>query len=228
MREIRLRLVHVLGLVALAISATTAFGASDPSITFNPSIHDYGNIAPNTTATQTFVLTSGKRATGLLDVFLTGSSTFSKTDDSCTGTRLGANKSCSVTVQYAPTTAVTSDSTALFAVSSKPLLNALAALTGGLSPGCYSVNSAQFQGAYITSGVNLSFKADETLTLSSGEPTGGTPAEVILNVNSEVVDTAQFPGTVEYTIPGDGQYAIGWGTDENTVITTWDASCVGP
>jgi hypothetical protein len=224
-----LRLVNVLGLVALAISATTAFGASDPSITFNPSIYDYGNIPPDSFASKTFVLTSGKRATGMLTVSLTGSPTFWMTADSCTGTRLGANKSCSVTVQYAPTIPGTSDSASLFAVSSKPLLNAFATLTGGLSPGCALVSSTQFQGTYISAGMTDSFKAGETLTMLSGEPTtGGTPAEVILNVNSGVVDTVAFPGTVEYTIPEDGQYAIGWGTNTNTVITTWAASCVGP
>ena len=223
-----MRLMHV-GFFALAIAVANAFGASDPSIILSPSSFDYGNVAPNATASQTFVLTSGKRATGALTVSLFSDSTaFSKTADSCTGAKLGANKSCSVTVQYARTDAGSSDSATLFVVSAKALLNASATLTGGLSPGCALVNSAQFQGAYINAGLTDSFKAGEILTMSSGEPANGTPAEVLLDVDSEVADTADFPGTVGYVIPGGGQYEIGWGTSANALITTWVATCVGP
>ena len=221
-------LAFLLGLVALAMSATTTFAANEPSITFDAATYDYGNIAANTPVSQTFVLTNGKRATGELTVSLTGSAAFTKTIDGCTGTRLPANKSCSVTVQYTRATMLTFDSAALFAASNKPLLNAFVTLTGGLSEGCAQVNDVQFDGAYINAGVNLPFKAGEVLAMSSDVPTDGTPAQVILKVGTDVVDTADFPGTVEYTIPAGGSYAIGWGTDGNIAITTWVAGCVGP
>ena len=138
-RRRRLLLTGVLGVVALAISATTAFGVNEPSMAFNPSSWDYGVVAPNTTASQTFLLTNRKGATGALTVGLSGSSTFSITADSCSGTKLAANKSCSVTVRFAPTAAGTHETASILAISNKPLLNASVTLVGGVSEGCAAV-----------------------------------------------------------------------------------------
>lgn len=223
----RLLLTGVLVLVALAISATTAFGANEPSMAFNPSSWDYGVVAPNTTASMSFVLTNRKGATGTLTVGLSGSSTFTVTADSCTGTRLAANKSCSITVQFAPTAAGTHETASILAVSNKPLLNASITLVGGVSEGCAAVNDAGFDGLYISAGVNLPFKAGETVTAHSEEPiNGATPAQVIIRNASNNLATANWPGTAQYTIPAGGESSIGWATDTNAQ-TTWTASCAG-
>ena len=226
-RRRRLLLTGVLGVVALAISATTAFGVNEPSMAFNPSSWDYGVVAPNTTASQTFLLTNRKGATGALTVGLSGSSTFSITADSCSGTKLAANKSCSVTVRFAPTAAGTHETASILAISNKPLLNASVTLVGGVSEGCAAVNDAGFDGFYISAGVNLPFKAGETVTADSAAPINGTtPTQVIIRHASDVLATADWPGTAEYTIPAAGETSLGWATDTNAQ-TTWTVGCAG-
>jgi hypothetical protein len=122
-------------LVAVAIVAFTVISSAGaggaPSIAFRPSSNVYGPIGSGTTASKTFTLTnSGGVATGALKVSLTGASAFSKTADTCTAASLGPKKTCSVTVQYAPTTDGASDSGTLTATSKKPAATASASLTG--------------------------------------------------------------------------------------------------
>jgi hypothetical protein len=55
------------------------------------------------TGSQTFTLTnSGGSASGAVTVTLPGSAEFTITADTCTATSLGGGKSCTVTVQFAP------------------------------------------------------------------------------------------------------------------------------
>ena len=127
MKRLFLVLVAALALLAPAVGQA----ASGPAIAFNPSSNDYGTIDANTTSSQTFTLrNSGGKATSALKVTLTGSSAFSVTADSCTGTSLGPKKSCSITVQYAPTTDGSSDTGTLTVMSKKPAASASASLTG--------------------------------------------------------------------------------------------------
>jgi hypothetical protein len=80
---------------------------------------------------QTFTLTnSGGAATGAMTVSLTGASAFSTTADTCTAGSLGPNKSCSVTVQYAPTSEGASESATLSVMGKKSAAVASASLTG--------------------------------------------------------------------------------------------------
>jgi Cep192 domain 4 len=128
----------LLGLVVLAVLVPTASGASPPSLTSNPASWDFGTIDANTTASKTFVFTNGGgTATRSLVAALTGSSAFSITANSCTATSLGPKKSCSITVQYAPTTAGQSDSGTLTLTGKKPPASASVALTGSATAlGC--------------------------------------------------------------------------------------------
>jgi hypothetical protein len=110
-----LALVFVL-LALLAPAVTRAGGA--PVLAFNTTAYDFGTLAPNSTASQTFTLTnSGGKGTGRLTLALSGSAAFSITAETCTS--LGPRKSCSVTVTYAPTAAGASDSATLSATSRK-------------------------------------------------------------------------------------------------------------
>jgi hypothetical protein len=120
------------GLICLGLLVPTAGqAAGPPAIAFSPSSYDYGTIDAGTTASQTFTLTnSGGSATGALTVSLTGSAAFSVTADTCTATSLGPRKSCTVTVEYAPTTAGASDSATLTASGNKRGATATASLTG--------------------------------------------------------------------------------------------------
>jgi hypothetical protein len=121
-----LALVFVL-LALLAPAVTRAGGA--PVLAFNTTAYDFGTLAPNSTASQTFTLTnSGGKGTGRLTLALSGSAAFSITAETCTS--LGPRKSCSVTVTYAPTAAGASDSATLSATSRKTPGSATVSLTG--------------------------------------------------------------------------------------------------
>jgi virginiamycin B lyase len=120
-------------------------GAGAPALAWSPATngaYDYGTITVGQTASQTFRLTnSGGSATRILTVALSGSSAFTKTADGCTATSLGPRKSCSVTVQYGPTTAGQSDSATLAASGKKPAASASLTLTGaGASRHVYWTN----------------------------------------------------------------------------------------
>lgn len=81
-------------------------GAAPPSLAFTPSPYSYGQVTVGQTASQTFtVANSGGSASAALTLSLSGSSAFTVTTDTCTGTSLGPGKSCTVSVQFAPTSA---------------------------------------------------------------------------------------------------------------------------
>ena len=134
------RLALGLALVALAAFAQTASASSESaegartaatwfSITINPSSHDYGTIDAGATASQTFVVkNNGRLPTSKLKVSLAGSSAFSKTSDTCAGKFLWPRKQCSITIEYAPTGADSTDSGSLKVAGLK--VTATATLTG--------------------------------------------------------------------------------------------------
>ena len=120
--------------VTLAFAATVGQAARPPVIAWSPvtspGIFDYGMVIVGQTDSQTFVLTnSGGSATGMLRASLSGDPTFTITADACTGTALGPGKSCNVTVQYAPTAAV-STTAMLSANGTRPASSASINLTG--------------------------------------------------------------------------------------------------
>src|SRR6266508_1325005 len=138
-------------IVAAAAAAVTLLApaagqtAGAPTLAWSPATndaYDYGTVTVGQTASQTFTLTnSGGSATGILTVTLSGSSAFTKTADGCTATSLGPRKSCSVSVQYAPTTAGQSDSATLAASGKKTAASASLTLTGaGASRHVYWAN----------------------------------------------------------------------------------------
>ena len=125
----------VVGLLAAALLVPTALAGGAASIAFGSSSYEYGTIDAGTTVSHTYVLTnSGSAATGALSVTLSGSSAFAKTADTCTDASLGPKKSCSVTVQYAPTAAGATSTGTLKAASKKPLAVATVSLTGASTP----------------------------------------------------------------------------------------------
>jgi len=125
----------VAGLLVGALRVPSALASGTPSIAFGPSSYDYGTVDAGTVVSHTFVLTNaGSAASGALTVTLSGSSDFAKTADTCTDASLGPKKSCSVTVQYAPTAEVTTSTATLRAATKKPLAVATASLTGASTP----------------------------------------------------------------------------------------------
>ena len=101
-----------------------------PLLGFTPSPYDYGQVPTGQTAAQTFTLAnSGGQATGPLTVTMAGSGAFTTTGDTCTGTSLAPDKSCTVSVRFAPTS-VAAAATTLTATSKTPAATATDALTG--------------------------------------------------------------------------------------------------
>ena len=169
-----------------------------------------------------------RQATGALKVSLTGSSAFSITADTCTARSLGPKKSCSVTVQYAPTTAGSSDTGTLTAMSKKPAASASASLTGSTNGSeCDSFNDPSFDRLYGALGTSGTFAAGDTLTLSADEPENPGPfptTQIILSVDDSFVASAPFPGgTIVHTFPADGFHTLQWNSDSGGV--TWTVSC---
>lgn len=123
------------GLLAAVLLVPTALAGGAASIAFSPSSYDYGTVDAGTIVSHTYVLTNaGSGATGALAVTLSGSSAFAKTADTCTDASLGPKKSCSVTVQYAPTAEGATSSATLRAASKKPIAVATVSLTGASTP----------------------------------------------------------------------------------------------
>jgi hypothetical protein len=125
--------------ITLAFAATLGEAARLPAIAWSPATNgtfDYGTVDVGDAESQTFALTnSGRSATGMLTIALDGGAEFSITEDACSGTALGPRKSCTVTVQYAPTTP--GQTTAMLAANGiRPPASASITLTGtGASTG---------------------------------------------------------------------------------------------
>jgi hypothetical protein len=98
---------------ALIVSAAVGKPGGPPSISWSPATSgsfDFGTVGVGDVQSQTFTLTNkGGSASAALKVSLSGPATFTVTSDGCTGTSLGPRKSCTVTVQYAPTASGISD-----------------------------------------------------------------------------------------------------------------------
>lgn len=127
-------LAGVRGRAVLAVAAVAAagllipavaLGGQSPYLAWSPITSDdtfqFPVTSAGTTSSQTFTLNNvGGNSSGTLNVSVSGASAFTITSDGCTGTALGpnaslriANRSCSVTVQYAPTSAGEEDAATL-------------------------------------------------------------------------------------------------------------------
>ena len=145
-------LAIVSGVAIATTSAAPAHAGIAPSLSWAPatapSSYGYGTIDVGDKAVQTFTLRNdGGRFVGLLGltvpvglktsalkIALTGSNAYTITADTCSGKRLGPKKTCTVTVEYAPTTAGQTDTATLTATSTKPAASASHTLTGSATP----------------------------------------------------------------------------------------------
>ena len=93
----------------LLVVPVVGLAGGPPSIDWSPSASggfDYGAIVVGHNASQTFTLAnSGGSASARLTVTISGSSSFTVTEDNCTDASIGPRKWCTVTVEYAPTAA---------------------------------------------------------------------------------------------------------------------------
>jgi hypothetical protein len=121
-------------LVLFAAAGGEAAPPPPPALAFAPSTYgafDYGTVQPGESVSQEFTLSnSGGTASGALTIALSGSAAFTTTQDACSATSLGPGKSCTVTVEYAPTSAGQTDSATLTATGKKPTASTSLTLTG--------------------------------------------------------------------------------------------------
>ena len=115
----------------------------------------------------------------------------------------------------------------LTAVASTCIATALAApaTAQGLSPGCEFFENRVGE-VYTGSGplTALAFAAGEHLTAMAGPPTReGSPTAVTLSIDNDTVDTAPFPGTVEYVFPAAAVVRPFWTVDVG--LATWTITC---
>jgi RTX calcium-binding nonapeptide repeat (4 copies) len=96
-----------------------------------------------------------------------------------------------------------------------------------LSEGCQAANSPDYEGFYVAGWIlRKPFGAGERLAASASPPTDpGTPTTVALRVNGVIVDTAAFPGTVEYVFMTAGAYWAEWDVDDAGPSAMWTVSC---
>lgn len=105
-----------------------------PTLAFSPS-GDFGQVTVGQTASTEFTLiNTSVAASSSLTVTLAGSSEFSITSDTCTAISLGLNRTCTVTVQFAPAGAGSFSGT-LTAAGMRPGVVTSVSLSGiGVSP----------------------------------------------------------------------------------------------
>ena len=172
----RIGIIVTAAAMGMLVAGTPAQAAATPVLTWSQggttiTSYDFGTVdgVGGKTATQTFTLTNtGKSATGTLAaVALTNTSgtAFSITSEGCSGLSLGPNKSCQVTVQYAPTTNGESDSATLTATgehasASLPLTGQGGTADLTLSPGTLTgadsngTNVYNYDFGLVGSGIN--------------------------------------------------------------------------
>jgi hypothetical protein len=188
-RFLRFILTAVIVSVAALASAATASASGAPVLSWSPSTggnYDYGTLNPGSTASTAFTLkNSGGKATSALKITLSGSAAFTKTADTCTGTSLGPNKTCTVTIRYAPTSNGQSDTAALVAASNKAPASASLTLVGASN--VVSVTSPGSQTSTVGTAVSLQIQATDSAGLTLSYAATGLPTGLSINASSGVI-----------------------------------------
>lgn len=154
LRAARRRIITALvvsstAVATMALGTGTADAASlAPKLSWSPTTSsntfDFGNVTVGAASTQTFTLrNSGLFPSGALTISLMGSGAFAVAANSCTRANLGLNKTCSVTVRYAPSTVGESDATlsargALFGARASLTLRGTGVVTTGTLTATYT------------------------------------------------------------------------------------------
>ena len=118
------------GLVAIGLFAAVGQASQSPSIAFNPASVSFGSTAGGSSSKTLTLKNTGASASAVISIVLSGPPAFKITADGCTGTSLGPNTACSVTVSYSPTASGSNDTATLTATGKKSAAKASAMLTG--------------------------------------------------------------------------------------------------
>jgi hypothetical protein len=204
------------GVASAGASGTVKLGWS-PSDTFSFGGFNAGATSPP----EAFKLTnSGTSGTGALKVTLTPASgtpasAFTKTADTCTGTSLGPNKSCSVSVAYTAPATPGSYQATLTAGSNKPAATASVTLVG-VSKAFPAITTSPSGGPVGGKG-----EVTDTATLSNGISPAGTITFKLYGP-SAAADCSTLVDTETATVSsGNGSYSTPFGYSPTQAGTYW-------
>jgi hypothetical protein len=117
--------------------------------------------------------------------------------------------------------------TVLTALTAALTVAALAPPASGqaLSPGCATLNDPSWDAYYTSRGAGpVQFAAGDHITMAAGPP--DTFAGLLeLLVDNTQVNSAAFPGTVEYTFPAAGSHEVIWRVAGFAGTATWVVNC---
>src|SRR5262245_45515112 len=226
MRNRRSRIIGALAACAVTVLVVAVAGQAGgpPSLAWSPSTNDsfgFGLVGVGKTVSQTFTLTnSGGSASAALTVTLTGPPELSITEDTCSETSLGPRKSCTVTVEYAPTASGPARAATLDASGKKEEATAELALTGSAAlqfvadgpavPGLSGLNESPQHPESTATGTTMVFWDTTTSTMTvivdfTGLTTPNTAAHIhccvaaaggTAGVATTVPTFTGFPGNV--------------------------------
>jgi hypothetical protein len=182
-------LLSVSGL--LLLPATGEASLTPPNLVWSPTTglasYDYGTLDAGAGATSnvTFTLKNkGGMSSGVLTATLTGSSAFAINHDGCTGVSLGPNRSCTVTVTYAPALSGQNDSATLSAAPKRGQARSLT-LTGksgtpnlvlaGLTPDATTADGTNLYTAFLAEGGLTPFTVENVGTGTASGQVGPGP-----------------------------------------------------
>jgi hypothetical protein len=208
----------------LGPAAGVASAGAGPVLGWSPTTsqgtYNYGTLQAGQTVSKAFVLTnSGGSATAALKITLAGSGAFTKTAETCTGTSLGPRKSCSVTVQYAPTTPGQRDAATLTAASGKTL--ASLTLLGAAAKASPAITTSPSPGGTVGAAVK------DTAALSGGHSPTGTITFNLYGPSATANCSTTAVDTEKVTVTGDGNYTSPSFTPAQAGTYWWTASYGG-
>ncbi|MGH3205851.1 MAG: DUF1573 domain-containing protein [Streptosporangiaceae bacterium] len=179
-----------------------------------PGTFDYGTVNEGQMVSQAFTLTnSGGSASAALTITVTGSAAFTETADSCTS--LGPNKSCSVTVAYAPTTYGEIDQATLTATGKKASATASLTLQGQSAKASPTISTSP-SGAGAA-GITVT----DTAALSGGSNPSGTITFNLYGPSATADCSTTAVDTEQVTVGGDGSYTTPNGYTTSQAGTYW-------
>jgi hypothetical protein len=211
--------------VLLGPAAGVARAGTAPVLTWSPttSVHAYSYRAlnPGETASQVFTLTnSGSPASTAVKLTLTGPAAFTLTADYCSGKRLGAGASCTVTVRYTPASYGEIDTALLTAARNKAVTRLT--LHGRATKDATGITASPSAGGPVGA-----TPVTDTATLSRGSSPTGTITFSLYGPSA----TANCTGTPVFgravAVSGNGSYTSPSFTPSQAGTYWWAASYSG-
>lgn len=190
---------------AMFVGTAAAWAVPSPAeLMFSPSSGAFGQVTPGDSTSLEFTLTNaGHAASSALSVTLTDSTAFSITSDTCSDISLPKSSSCTITVEFSPTSSGSFSGTlSVTGDNNKPGSSASVALSGtGASSAKLYWSTAGYNGTWTVTQSNLDGTDPQQIATGSGYG-GGVAAD----------STNVYWGTAsaiwESDLNGDGAHVI--------------------